>query len=483
MTEERIPTTRLSGSWNGFVEPPARAQPLPSPESKERERVPWLAGLFCVLISILPAYVVPPGPLKSYGSPAKVIALMFFGLAVLGIVSIRHTPKNLRPGAFVILTYLLIMVLIYGVGAANLSNEALEANRTRAVVTAIANVGVALYILTRIETTRQRTILLGCLAVGIAFNCAVGVLQNAIHVDLHLIFQPPGFVQNTDHEGSSAGTPVLTDRLGAKRAFGTSGHPIEYAVMAALVVPIGIHFARYAGSRQARLLGIVAAGCAAMAIPASVSRSGAVTLAAALAFYALTLKLRELGWALLAGAVIAAGVAIAFPHNASALWGTITNSAEDDSVLDRISDYAKVSQTFREHPLFGLGLGGTPPGDYGVLDNEWLQAAVQGGSMGLLAMTLLAVGGLFGMASALRRAGTVRERDQVYTIGALWIGLLAASFTFDIFSFQQATLVTFLLFGLLWSGVAVPFPDPSGAAGGVVAAAPKNLDGAAVGRA
>ena len=74
-------------------------------------------------------------------------------------------------------------------------------------------------------------------------------------------------------------------------------------------------------------------------------------------------------------------------------------------------------------------------------------------------MIVLAAGGILGVAAALRGATTRRERDQAYTMGAMLIGLLAASYTFDLFSYQQASLVYFLLFGLLWSNFTISFPE------------------------
>ena len=150
----------------------------------------------------------------------------------------------------------------------------------------------------------------------------------------------------------------------------------------------------------------MAAGVALLAMPAGVSRSGVLALAAALLVYMWTFRLRQLGVAVVAGAV---AVLIEFgvsPVTAQALWKTITDSEEDPGVLTRVADYAVVSQTFHDHPIFGLGLGGSPPTEYGFLDNEWLQALVQGGSVGLAAMVVLAGGGIFGIAAALRGATT-----------------------------------------------------------------------------
>ena len=144
--------------------------------------------------------MVPPGPLKSNGSPAKVIAVLFFGLAVLGFILVRRTAstRTVRPGVVIILLYFLLQLAIYGVGLTRADSALVEANKTRALIILVANVGVALYILTRVRTTRQRNIVLGCLAIGLTFACLVGLLQALTNIDLRFFFQPPGFVLNID---------------------------------------------------------------------------------------------------------------------------------------------------------------------------------------------------------------------------------------------------------------------------------------------
>ena len=350
--------------------------------------------------------MVPPGPLKSNGSPARVIAIMFFGLAILGFILIRRTAttRSVRPGIVLILLYFLLVLAIYGVGLTHMGSPLLEASKTRAMIMVMANTGLALYVLTRVETPRQRTIVLGCLAVGLTYACLVGLLQQWA-IDLRFFFQPPGFVLNTEDID-------LGDRLGTTRVMGTSQHAIEFSVLAAVTVPLTIHFARYAHNRQVRWLAGAACGLALLAMPAAISRTGVLVLAAALMVYMWHFKLRELASAIVVGAGAVVCYVAAFPVRANALWETIVNAEEDPSVLARKADYAMVSETVHAHPIFGLGLGATPPQQYGFLDNEWLQAIVQGGTVGVAAMIVLAGGGVFGLSAALRGATTPRERDQ-----------------------------------------------------------------------
>jgi O-antigen ligase len=418
--------------------------------AESRDRTPWLLVFLCILIPTLPTIVVIPGPLKSNGSPARIIAIALLGLAILGFVLTRRTlaRQTIQPGMILILLYLLSILTIYGVGLTHNSDAIIEASKTRAMIFALASAGLAVYILTRVHTPGQRQIVLASLAIGLTFACAVGVLQQW-NIDVRYLLQPPGFVLNTEDL-------VLSDRLGAKRVVGTSQHAIEFSLLAAMAVPLNIHFARHATKRYMRHLASLAIGLALLAIPAAVSRTGILAIAAALIFYMWNFRVRELAVAILGGLVAIFAYIALFPAVANALWSTIVNSEGDESVLSRQADYATVSETFRAHPIFGLGLGASPPSEYGFLDNQWLQVLVQGGIIGLAGLFLLAIGGIFGISARLRRATTRCEKDEAYAIGSMLIAILVSSFTFDLFAYQQSTFIFFILFGLLWSDFRIP---------------------------
>jgi polysaccharide biosynthesis protein PslJ len=424
--------------------------------AEPREKSPWLLAFLCLLIPILPAFVVPAGPLKSNGSPARVIAVVLFGLAVLGFILVRRTASTriLRPGVVIILVYFLLQLAVYGVGLTHTDSALVEANKIRALIILVASVGVALYILSRIRTTRQRNIVLGCLAIGLTFACLVGLLQALTNIDLRFLFQPPGFVKNIDAENLQA-----EERFGATRVGGTSQHAIEFSVLAAVTVPLTIYFARNAAKREVRWASVVACALALVSMPAAGSRTGVVALLLALFVYMWSFKVGQLALGLVAGSGVVVIYVAVFPNMAQALWAAITGAREDTSIRDRIADYAQVSQTFRDNPVFGIGLGGAPPDVYGLLDNEWLRAIVQGGIVGVTAMIVLAGGGVFGISAALRSATTQPEREQAYMLGSMFVAILSCSFTFDLFFYQQATLIFFIVFGLLWSNFAVPLSE------------------------
>jgi O-antigen ligase len=265
-----------------------------------------------------------------------------------------------------------------------------------------------------------------------------------LQIDQRYLLVPPGFTEVISEAD-------LADRGGAIRAVATSDHPIEFSVLAAVAIPLTFHLARYAEKPISRQMAAIACLLSFAALPASVSRSGVVAIAAIFVIYALALKVRLLANVLIIGMAGLLAYKIVLPSAVNALWATFMGSQTDASILTRTEDYAAVGEQFREDPWFGLGLGGYPPTVYRFLDNQWLMAIVTGGVVGLAAMLLLTIGGVAGMTVALRNSRTPAQRDQVFAMGAAFCGIIVSSATFDLFSFQQATIVLFILFALLWT--------------------------------
>ena len=400
---------------------------------------------FCLLFLLVPAVVVVGGPLRSNGSPSLLLAFLMTGLVVLGFVrgSLRErTVVNV--GVVCLLLYFLGELLVYAAAYTRPLDAVDEASALRSLLGLVANVGVGLYVLLNVRTRRQRATVITVLVVGLFLVAVVGLLQGAGAADLRYALKLPGLVLNADLAAPDS-------RAGFTRVSGTSQHPIEFAVLMSCAIPLTLHLARYGASRGIRRFAVVALVALALAVPASVSRSAVVTLVAGLLVYMFGLRLRAL-----LSAVVALGFALviyywAAPRLLGALYALFTGAGQDTSISARTDDYAAVAESFAQHPWLGLGLGARAPVPDGFLDNQWLQAASQGGLVGILAQVLFFGAGYVAMVAGLRRATNNRDRDEVLALGAAFTAIFASGFTFDLLGFKQAGFMSFLLFSLLWT--------------------------------
>lgn len=434
----------------------------PSELADSIQRPPLLLAVLCVLLPLLPLNIVLAGPLKGLGSPARAIALAMACLTVLGfLLTTRSSNRTtMNPAAVMFTIFFSIQFLILGIGSIRMASPLAEESKDRMLFVLIGYAGVALYTSVRVSSPRAVEILLGCLAVSLTLNAAIGIIQIVADTDLRYFLQPPGFVKNdsiTATGGNLEGE--MSDRFGVLRAVGTSGHPIEFSVISAIAVPLTLHFARFAKTSRVRRLAWIAAPITFGGVIVGVSRSGLLALAAGIFLYMFTLKIRQLALILIAGALALLGASFFVAKSTEALWQTITNSAEDDSVQVRIAALKIVSDIFHSNPWFGIGLGGTSNFETGHLDNQWLQHIAQGGVAGFLSLAILFSGAIFGISAALRCAATPRERDQALTMGAMMLGLTASSYTYDMFAFPQVTTIFLMLYALLWSRFRVPIPS------------------------
>lgn len=423
-----------------------------------RQPIPWLAAALCLLISVLPGDVVLPGPLRGNGAPVRLIALIMVGLVILGFLTVRRTSvtRQWNPGVVILLFYLACNLFLYGL--ATLYNDSYEvsSNRTRAMVGLISQIGVGLFIILRVRGERDRRIVIGCLTAGLVFACLVGVLQELQVADLRYVLQPPGFTHNTAlDEWSSADAT----RAGLARISATSQHPIEFSVLAASAVPLTIYLAVTTDKRLPRWLWWVGCLIAALALPVSLSRTGILAIIGALLLFMWAFPARQVVVAATVGISAVLAYAAVFPDVLDALWSTITGTQDDTSIASRAEGLRAVTEIFRNHPLVGIGLGRYDPTTYGYLDNQWLGTVAEGGLLGLLALITVTFGGFFGYAAALRRVQTRQQRLEVYALGAVYLCLVIASFTFDMFAFGQTAILFFIVNGLIWARVSVPIDD------------------------
>jgi O-antigen ligase len=427
-------------------------------ETRAARRGTWQADvvtvvtLFCVLLIVLPARLVVPG-LGGAGRPAVIVGVLAAGWWL--IERIMPAPEGqIRSSNIarqVLWLYLFVFAIAYAMGYARglPGDEASAADRALIVTAAMA--GVALLVLDGVTDRKRLDVLLQRLTVAGAVMAAVGIVQFATGFDLAAKIRVPGLVLNRDLYGiSQRGGP------GFNRVTGTAGHPIEFGVVAAMLVPFGIHYAMYARSSVERQWRWIVVALLALAVPFSISRSGTIALVVALVtmiiVWARPLRRKALAVILVSTVLLRAAI----PGLLGTIRSLFKNASTDPSITGRTSDYDNAFSYIAQRPIFGRGPRTFLPSKYIVLDNQYLNTAITMGYVGLAAFVLLFVGAFMAGRQVYRRAGNEETRHLGQAFAAAFLAAALTSFTFDSLAFAMFHGVLLLLLGCVGALLSLP---------------------------
>jgi O-antigen ligase len=339
-----------------------------------------------------------------------------------------------------------ISVIAFGVaGLASYTASALRPTygvETRAgdrgVLMMLGLMGVALVAADGVATLDRLERLLRRIVLVSSIISVVGILQFATGFDLAGYVKLPGLSVNNQR------IPFFPGSF--RRVAGTAGHPIEFGVVLAMTLPLATWLVLDTPRRRqwrwrATLILI------SIAMPMSLSRS---------AFLGLTFG----GLALLGGwswkrrrqAMTLLGVyAVVMRFLVPGLLGTVKslflNLRSDPSFQGRTQDYSQIGDFIRERPIFGRGLGTFLPDIYVLLDNQYLGIIIEMGFVGLAALLLLFLSGIFCARGARRRSRDESSRQLGQALTASILIAMTGFITFDAMSFPMITGLLFLLLG------------------------------------
>lgn len=308
----------------------------------------------------------------------------------------------------------------------------------RGLLSLAAWVGIALVAADGLATRRRLDLVLHTLTIMGAFMAFLGALQYFFGLDIASYFTIPGLHPNGDFGGIAFRS--------VRRVQSTAMHPIEFGVVLSAVLPIAISRAMYA-QRGKRKLPWTYATVIALAIPMSVSRSAILAFGVA----AVILFLGWSGRQQIAGFFVFCIFGVAMKLLVHGLLGTVRslflNLGNDPSIEGRTRDYAIVGHLFHERPLLGRGFFTFIPVLYRTFDNAYLLALVELGAIGLGALILMFLIGIFTARGARRAAPDPRGRDLGQALAASLAAIGLSASTFDMLSFPMAATLTFLLLG------------------------------------
>lgn len=265
---------------------------------------------------------------------------------------------------------------------------------------------------------------------------ALGLLQYFTGINVAAMIQIPGLSTAVDF--------TTYTRSELNRVVSTSGHPIEFGVIMAGILPLALHRSLH----NRKLASWVPTVLIALMVLMSVSRSAVLVAGTVLIVLLLGWPNRWRIIAIISAPFLAIAARAAFPGLLGTITGLFQNVEGDPSVEGRTQDYPHVVRLFLENPVFGKGQYTWATYYYRTLDNQALVTLLELGAFGFLAFVgLILTGALSGIGCRLMARGQ-RQRHLGLCLGASVLGISLSFVTFDALGFSQTAGMTFLLIGM-----------------------------------
>ncbi len=400
-----------------------------------------LGVVFVVILMIVPARLVFRG-LSFAITPAEAVglfALVWWFCAQLTTTLGAAKGRTLVRSAVFVYASSLIATYAYA-AAGNLPRDELDL-ADHMLVSAFAMIGIVLLVVDGVRGRARLDLVLKTVAVMGAVLGVIGAAQFLLRFDPTPYMVLPG-LRFTQEE------LFVVERNGLSRVAATTGHPIEFAVVCAMILPIALHFAFQAMERrQPHLRWWLCAGLIAAGMVFSVSRSAFVGVAGAAAVLLVGWPRRRRLLALGAMVLFLGAVKVVVPGVLGAILDLFTGLSTDSSLRWRTMDYAAAATEISRHPWLGRGLGTWYAPKYLVFDNQYILSTVETGIIGVLAFAGLFLAGIWSALRARRLLTDPADRDLGLTLAACLVVPLIGAATFDLRSYAVITGLSFLLVG------------------------------------
>lgn len=426
--------------------PAAPAVPLGVDAPTGPRGAPWLLRAALWSIGVFPASLVIE-PIGAAGTVPMLLVLLLGGFWAVSWAWGLHDPVPARhPGRIAVAA--LMLVTAASAAALNLGLTGGSTTVTRAagerwLLLVLASATLVTVCAECARSTGDVARMVRALLNGMVVCCLVALVQFVFATDpvQWIATAMPGFSQN-------GGNTPFQPRGALVRVGGIAFSPIELGVVAAMLLPLSLWRAVF--DRAGRLwVHWAQTALLVFAVAASISRSGLLGLAVAMAVSVPFLPQPARRWVAVTSPVAVAALFLMVPGLVSTLFGAVGADASDPSISTRLNNYPRVVAMYEAHPVLGLGPGNFLPADaLHILDNQYLHALVSMGAVGVSGVAVyLVLPGVTG----LHAARTARSPALRCLAGALAAGTLAGaacSLTFDSLSFPVFALVFPALVGL-----------------------------------
>ena len=405
--------------------------------------VDGLIVAFGVALFVIPSDVVF-APFGAAGSPASLLGLAMLLLAASRFLSsprilLSRVPVPVGGAVLLLLASLLSYAFAQLAGRSLLQMNAAD----RWMLSLSSALGLMLAVAQSLNVRHTVSVSLAVVVLGGSYEGLVGILQWAAGVDLAALVRDYLPVLSVNGEVSA-----FAVRGTLARVTGTGLSPIELGTVAGMCLPTTLGLLLVRGGALNAWPAWITGGLAlltALALPASVARSGAISVLVGVAVLMLFLPGAVRLKVLLVMPFVVAVLISARPGYGPTLATFFAAGAQDPSINTRLQDYTIVFRSLAQHPVVGTG-GGTflPIDALSILDNQYLKSLLELGLLGGIALIAwFVVPLLAGISVAARSNNHARVR-----VGGLVGGISAAAVsaaTFDAFSFPLYFGVNVLL--------------------------------------
>ncbi len=400
-----------------------------------------LLTCYLVLLMAIPQ-ALQFAPLGGVGQPSTVFAVILFGWYLLAwLHPASALDRGRQPMRLVAVLWLCTIVATYV--SANLHVlPTLELNGAdRGILIACGWLGILLLAADGIDSMDRLKTLLRRIVFGATAMAALGITQFYTGLDAAKYIIIPGL--SSQH--------LYTDLLGRdsfRRPAATAAHPLEFAAVLAICLPLAIHQARYAPPRL-RLRRWLQVALIGFALPMTVSRTAILGLVVVGLVIFPTWPKRDRHLAYLVTLAAALVMEAVIPGLLGAIRDLFLGISTDSSAQERNAAFSLAAPLISHHPWLGEGFGTLLPQTSFFTDDQYLNSLVQMGFIGLLAQLALFVTG-WSMARSVRRVTGDDELRDLAQCMAASVAVAAVTYaTFDALSFEIAAGLTFLLLGCI----------------------------------
>ncbi|HET6953714.1 MAG TPA: O-antigen ligase family protein [Acidimicrobiales bacterium] len=406
----------------------------------------WMAGAYIAVLLIIPSPLVI-GPLGAAGGPANMVALACLAWWAVARFLPGGMAWGFNPVRWAVVAFVMAMFAGFAAGALRPLTGIEVSGADRTVMAMLGFAGVAMLTADGIPSLEQLNTAVKRLVNVAALFATAGILQFYTAIDVAKFVRIPGLSLAIPPTAEFA----LEERAGLRRVVATASHPIEFGVVLAMILPIALHLALTAAEDEKRFrwlcLGVIG-----FAVPLSLARSAILGVVCG------TLMM-WCGWSWPRKKKALKSVLfylVIMKFLVDGLLGTIrgmfVNMFNDPSYTGRTMDYVKVGEMFGQKPWFGHGLGTFDPRIYFYLDNQYLGTLIETGLIGLVAMSVMFLIGLFTARSVYRMArlaGLTKLGELGRALAASMFVVITSFITFDALAFRMVAGLLFVLLGLI----------------------------------